>query len=65
VSLAVTVKLPGTPAVCGLGKLATVSVVAAAALMTIPLWLPVILAVTVSFAVRLWVPLVVRVAEKV
>ena len=64
-SLAVTVTLPGVPAVTGFGKPETVSVAAPAGFTTMPLWVPVMVPVTVSVAVIDWVPAVLRVTEKV
>ena len=49
----------------GLGKPETVSVAAPAGFTTMPLWVPVMVPVTVSVAVIDWVPAVLRVTEKV
>ena len=56
-SLAVTVTLKATPAVCGVGAV-TRNLLAAAALMTMALLVPVIDGVTVSVAVMVWLPAV-------
>jgi len=56
------VRLPGVPAVTGDGKPATVSVLAAAALTVMPVWLPVMATVAVSVTVSDCVPAVFKVA---
>ena len=63
-SWAVTVTLWATPAVVGLVKPVTARVVAEAAFTTMPLWVPVIVPVTVSVAVIDCVPAVLSVTEK-
>ena len=57
--------VPATPAVRGVVSPATTMVVAAAGLMTMPLWVPVIEGVSVSVAVTDRVPTVLRVTLKV
>ena len=64
-SLAVTVKLLAVPAVIGEAYPATISVLAAPGITVIPDCVPVIVAVTVSVAVIVWLPAVFSVAEKV
>ena len=63
-SFAVTVKLNEVPAVAVAGA-DTTKCVAAAALTVMALEVPVIELVTVSVAVRVWLPRVLRVAENV
>ena len=63
-SSAVTVKLKAVPAVAEAGA-ETAKCVAVAALTAMVLEVPVIDAVTVSVAVRVWFPAVFKVAEKV
>ena len=63
-SRAVTVKLKAVPAVALLGAL-TVKCVAAAALTAMVLLVPVMLLVTVSVAVIVWLPAVTSVALNV
>ena len=48
----------------GLGNPETVSVAAPAGFTVMPLWVPVMVPVTVSVAVIDWVPAVLRVTEK-
>ena len=64
-SFATTERVPATPAVLGEGKPETARVLAAAGFTVIGVWVPVMLAVTVSVAVMLRAPAVFSVAEKV
>src|SRR5947207_15458298 len=63
-SLAVTVKLPVIPAVVGDGKPDTISVLAAAGLTVMPVWLPVML-LDVSVTINDWLAAILSVALKV
>ena len=63
--MAVTVTLLDVPAVLGEAKPETTRLLAAAGLTAMPLWLPVIVLVTVSVAVSDWLPAVLRVALRV
>ena len=62
--MAVTVTVPAATAVTAEGKPVRTRLLAAAGLTVMPLWLPVIVLVTVSVAVSDCVPAVLRVALK-
>ena len=63
-SWALTVTLWAAPAVVGLVKPETTRVVVGPTLTVMPLWVPVMVPVTVSVAVIDWVPAVFSVTEK-